>query len=76
MSLFGQKSTSSLVHLDPLYKNVISKLPITNRIRYCKSFIYRIKDDILNTKCKSEKRKLKNILNAVESELKILICKY
>ncbi len=59
-----------MVHLDQLYKNVILKLPVSNRIKYCESLIYRINDDISNTKCRFKKRKLKKLLKAAEYELK------
>ncbi len=60
----------NLTHFDNLYKDVISKLPIENRIKYCESLIYRISEDISNSNNILKKRKLKRLLNTAKNELK------
>lgn len=72
MFLFKRNSPNSLINLDQLYKNVISKLPIANRIKYCESLMYRTTEDISNSKCRFTKRKLKKLLKATEIELRKL----
>ena len=65
-------SKKTLESLDYLYKSCVSKLPISYRINYCTSLIYRIKEDIENCKCKLKKGKLKKQLIVTISELKKL----
>lgn len=72
MFLFRKSSPNQLIYSDHLYKNVISKLPITNRIKYCESLIYRTTEDISNSKYWLQKRKLKKLLQAAKDELKNL----
>jgi hypothetical protein len=72
MFLFKRNSPNSLINVDQLYKNVISKLPIVNRIKYCESLMYRTTEDISNSKYRFTKRKLKKLLKATEIELKKL----
>lgn len=64
-----KKFRESLIHLDKFYKNVVSTCPILTRIKYCESLIYRTKDNLAESKCKIQKRKLKRLLKAAKSEL-------
>lgn len=72
MYFFKKRPSKLLVKIDALYKSVISKLPMSNRINYCESLIYRTNKDLLNTKCRLKKRKLRQLLKAAETEIKIL----
>ncbi len=72
MFSFKRNPPDSLRNLDQLYKNVISKLPISNRIKYCESLMYRTKEDISNSNCRFTKRKLKKLLKVTEMELQEL----
>jgi len=72
MSFFRKHPTASLMKKDNLYKTVISKLPIQNRIYYCESLIYRIQKDLLNSTCQLQKKELKTISKLAETELKHL----
>ncbi len=56
-------------YLDILYRNTVSKLPVSNRIKYCESLIHRTKDDISNANCAVQKRKLKKLLKAAKIEI-------
>ncbi len=72
MFLFKRTPPSSLIDIDNLYQDVISKLPISNRIKYCESLIYRTTEDISTCNCRLQKRTLKKLLNASKFELKKL----
>ncbi len=67
-----KRSRESLIHLDELYKDVISTCPLLTRIGYCESLIYRSKEYLTASKCKIEKRKLKKLLKATGTELQKL----
>ncbi len=72
MSFFRKHLTTSLIKKDNLYNTVISKLPIQNRIDYCESLICRIQLDLLQSKCRIQKRKFKKILKAAKTEINSL----
>ncbi len=72
MFLFRKNTPKSLSHLDHLFKNVISKLPVANQIKYCESLMYRTKEDISNSTCRLQKRRLNKLLQATKNELKNL----
>lgn len=72
MSFFRKYPTTSLMKKDNLYKTVISKLPIQNRIYYCESLVYRIQKDFINSTCQLRKKELKTVLKLAEIELKYL----
>ncbi len=72
MALFKKKHSLKLIDADDLYKNVISKLPITNRISYCESLIYRSERDVCKSNCRIKKRKIKKLLQAAKIEIKKL----
>ncbi|AXT53166.1 hypothetical protein D1818_20910 [Aquimarina sp. BL5] len=69
MYLFKKKRTPLLTKRDELYKTIISKLPIQNRIDYCESLICRIQLDLLKSECRIQKRKFKKILKAAKTEI-------
>ncbi len=72
MYLFKKNPSNLLLRIDLLYNSVISKLPVSNRINYCESLIYRTSKDIRDTKCRLKKRKLKRLLKAAKTEIKEL----
>ncbi len=72
MFSFKKNSKKTLAEIDSLYNTVISKLPNPNRIHYCESLIYRSKKDVLSTKCRIKRRKLKQLLKAATDEIKKL----
>ncbi len=72
MYFFKKSPSNLLVKIDYLYKNVISNLPISNRVSYCESLIYRTNKDLSHTKCPIKKRRLNRLLKAAETEIKKL----
>ncbi|GGX06515.1 hypothetical protein GCM10007384_05280 [Aquimarina muelleri] len=72
MFSFYKHPKKTLTCIDNLYNSTISKLPTENRIRYCESLIYRTTEDLSNSKCVMQKKKLNKILDAAKKELKKL----
>ncbi len=63
---------NSLKQIDYLYKNIILTLPIESRINYCKSLVYRSKEDLKNCTCNRKRKEMKKVLNAALRELETL----
>ena len=63
---------NSLIGVDDLYKNIVSKMSYNDKINYCESLIFRTKKDIKLCKCKIRKIKLIQLLEASIFELKKL----
>ncbi|MEK6152462.1 hypothetical protein WIW50_04355 [Flavobacteriaceae bacterium 3-367] len=72
MFSLGNMFKNSLVQIDDLYRNIVSKLPTIARSEYCKSLIHRTNEDLSCAKCKKKRRKLKKLLKVARKELKKL----
>ncbi|GAA4275489.1 hypothetical protein GCM10022259_02130 [Aquimarina mytili] len=72
MFSFKKNSKKTLIEIDSLYKKVISQLPNPDRINYCESLMYRSKNDLVSTKCRIKRRKLKRLIKATTYEIKKL----
>ena len=59
----------SLYELDGIYKNAISRLPITAQREYCERLISRTAFEIKHTKCRTEIQQLKALSRAAKSEI-------
>ncbi len=72
MSFFPKKNSTLLIKRDTLYKNVISKLSVSNRITYCESLLYRTEKDLSFSTCSITKKRLKKLVEATKIEVKNL----
>jgi hypothetical protein len=70
--IFTQKSKTNLKNIDDLYNHTISLLSTEIRQQYCENLIWRLKDDLKNTKSISEIKILQHHLKAAEKEIILL----
>lgn len=72
--LFKKEPQCSLSDLNPLFKNVICKLPREIQIDYCERVINAAIFDLQQNVCPENGKALKNLINAAKKKIKSLDC--
>ncbi len=71
--MFTVSKKYRLLDLDLLYRDIVSIRPLKDRLEYCRSLLYRIREDLSKkTMTMYQRKKLKILQKATKREIKIL----